>query len=75
MPAAWDSGKLMMKNAARFNVAAGIGQLFSLIGELFISLTTSLIGYLIITHSSYYQERLHSPITPTIVLLSLISHQ
>ena len=66
-PAAWDSGKLIARNAARFNVVAGIGHLFSFIGEMFICMITSLIGYLIITHSSYYQQRIHSPIVPTIV--------
>jgi len=66
-----ESWNLMTRNAARFTVVEGIGHMFTFLGELFICCTTSFIAYLILTNSSYYQQNLHSPLTPTIVIAFL----
>jgi len=72
-PAAWDSANLMFRNAGRFSVTAGIGHLFTFLGEMFISLTVTLIGYTIITNNTWYQQNLHSPVVPT-VCFAIISY-
>ena len=43
--------------------------MFNLIGKLFISSSTGVIGYLLITRVDQYSEKLNSPILPTIVMV------
>lgn len=44
-----------------------VGELFEFLGAVFISASTALICYLIITKNEYYKENVLSPATPTIV--------
>jgi hypothetical protein len=46
-----DSFYLMVRNASRFVIAGGIGDLFILIGKLFVTGITALKGYLIIIYT------------------------
>ena len=62
---------IIMSNAARFAVVAGIGSVFTILGKLFIALVTGVIIYLILTNSDYYTERLFSPMLPTILAIGL----
>ena len=45
-----------------------IGGFFNLIGILFISSSTGLIGYLLVTRIDQFSEKLNSPILPTFVM-------
>jgi len=51
-----DSFYLMVRNGARFVIAGGIGDLFILIGKLFITGLTALKGYLIIVNVPEYNN-------------------
>jgi len=44
-----------------------IGGIFNMIGQLFISVSTAICGYLLITRVPEYSEKLNSPIIPTFV--------
>jgi hypothetical protein len=72
--AAQDSFYLALRNAGRFATVHGIGALFVFFGQIFITFVASIIGYAIITQSTYFQQALYSPITPMIffILVSLI---
>jgi len=61
----------MLRNAAKFAITSGIGHMFTFIGELFIAFITTLIGHSILTQVSYYEERLHSPVVPTVLIFLL----
>jgi len=45
-----DAFYLMVRNAARFFIAGGIGEIFIFVGKIFITAVTALHGYLIMTH-------------------------
>jgi len=49
-----------------------IGGVFNLIGILFISSCTGLIGYLLITRIAQFETKLNSPVLPTFVINFLI---
>jgi hypothetical protein len=55
-----------------------IGGLFNWLGILFVSSSTGLIGYLLITRISQFNEKLNSPVIPTVVntkvIISLIGY-
>jgi hypothetical protein len=61
---------LMLRYASRFAVAGGIGDLFVMIGRLFISACVAVIGYLIITHTTKYH--VPNPVVPTFVFYLII---
>ena len=44
-----------------------IGGMFNIIGILFISSCTGLIGYLIITRVAQFSDKLNSPVLPVVV--------
>jgi hypothetical protein len=46
-----------------------IGGFFNLLGILFISSGTGLIGYLLITRVEQFSSKLNSPVLPTLVSL------
>ncbi len=62
--AAWEGFGLMIRNIGRFSVLVLIGSLFSLVGTLFISVGSSVIGYFLITKVKYFSEDLNSCILP-----------
>ena len=65
--AAKDSLYLMIRNIARFQVVAGLGDIFVRFGQFFIASASALLGYLIITRTGSYAEEMNSPIAPTLV--------
>jgi len=62
-----DAFSLILRNAARFAIVGGIGEIFIALGRVFICLLTALLGYLIITNSDRYSKDLISPWSSTIV--------
>ena len=65
--AAKDSMYLMIRNMARFQVVAGLGDIFVRFGQFFIASASALLGYLIITRTGNYSAEMNSPIAPTLV--------
>jgi len=58
---------LIFRNLGRFSMLYMIGGLFNWLGILFVSSSTGLIGYLLITRINQFDEKLNSPVIPTIV--------
>jgi len=54
--AAWNAFMLLLKNAARFGFAKGVGAIFVLLGKVLITLTTGFICYLILENSEEYAD-------------------
>ena len=64
--AAHDAFYLIIRYAVSLGLVHGIGNIFVWIGTLFITTGSTLIGYILITHTSIANKIL-SPIFPTIV--------
>lgn len=58
---------LILRNTVRFGVIHGLGVIFVFMGQIFITVVATLLGYLVLIDSSYFQERLFSPIIMTLV--------
>lgn len=58
---------LVFRNLGRFSMLYLIGGLFNLLGILFVSSSTGLIGYLLITRIEHFDSKLHSPVIPVVV--------
>lgn len=67
--AAYNAFMLVVNNAARFAALGGVGSIFNFLGKLLITSLTSYIGYLIITNTDYYADRISSPMPPTVVFI------
>eukprot|EP00742_Colponemidia_sp_Colp-10_P000683 GILJ01000743.1.p1 GENE.GILJ01000743.1~~GILJ01000743.1.p1 ORF type:complete len:610 (-),score=97.51 GILJ01000743.1:91-1884(-) len=65
--AAKDAFLLIVRNAARFAAVNAIGSAFMFLGAALISIFPTLIGYIILTSASKYQDLLTSPIFPAVV--------
>ena len=65
--AAWEGFALIVRNLGRFSTLAAIGSLFTTIGTIFISVSSAIIGYFLITEVSYFSEQLNSCILPVTV--------
>lgn len=61
-----DAFSLILRNPVRFAVVSNIGDVFTLIGRLFLCFSTAMIGYLIMTKSGKYDD-ISSPVAPTII--------
>jgi len=70
--AAKDGFFLVMKNPLRFGVLASIGSIFILFGKLFIAAISTLIGFVIITNASAYENKIYSPFIPAVVNIFLV---
>jgi len=57
---------LLLRNPLKFGLLAVLGEMFTLLGKLFVGIATAVIGYLIISNFSPYTETLYSPFVPTI---------
>lgn len=64
---AWDAFMLVMRNAGRFAILSGIGEIFVAVGRIAICLLTALIGYLIVNNVKSIHSSITSSILPTIV--------
>ena len=67
--AAWEGFALIVRNLGRFTALAAIGSIFTTIGTIFISVSSAIIGYFLITEVSYFSEKLNSCILPVVVFL------
>jgi len=66
-PSAEKSLALYATNPVRMTLVAGIGDIFETLGSAAVCAITTVFAYFIITHTTYYQSVVDSPITPVIV--------
>ena len=64
--AAFEGFGLIIRNLGRFSMLALIGGIFSLIGTLFITVGSCIIGYFLITKVDYFSEELNSCVLPVV---------
>ena len=71
---AWEGFGLLIRNLGRFSTLILLGTLFTYIGTLFISVSSSIIGYYVITKINYFNDKLNSVVLPVIcfALIGLI---
>jgi hypothetical protein len=67
--AAWEGFGLIIRNLGRFSILSGIGSVFTVIGTVFISVISAIIGYFIITKVSYFSDELNSCVLPVVVFI------
>jgi len=67
--AAFEGFGLIFRNLGRWSMLFLIGGFFNLIGILFISSTTGLTGYLLITRIDMFSTKLNSPVLPVFVMV------
>ncbi len=65
--AAFEGFGLVFRNLGRWSMLFLIGGMFNILGYLFISSGTGLVGYLLITRIEKFSKDLQSPIIPTMV--------
>jgi hypothetical protein len=58
---------IILRNAGRFLTLGSIGGAFQFLGKWMVCLASTFIGYIIITHSDMYEDKLHSPVFPVIM--------
>ena len=64
--AAFEGFGLIIRNLGRFSMLALIGGIFSLIGTLFITVGSCIIGYFLITRVDYFSDELNSCVLPVV---------
>lgn len=65
--AAKNAFNLILENALRFAALGAIGDIFKILGKIFITCLSSYIGFLLITSTEPYKSDIQSPIAPTLV--------
>ena len=72
--AAWEGFALTIRNLGRFSVLALLGNLFSIIGTVFIMATSGFLGYLVIEYYGFLKEEVNSYFLPILcmVIIGLI---
>ena len=72
--AAWEGFALTIRNLGRFSVLALLGNLFSIIGTLFIMAASGFLGYLVIEYYGFLKEEVNSYFLPILcmVIIGLI---
>ena len=60
---------LIIRNLGRFSTLTAIGGIFTIIGTIFITVISAVIGYFIITKVSYFSDELNSCVLPVVVFL------
>jgi solute carrier family 44 (choline transporter-like protein), member 2/4/5 len=71
--AAKNAYALILENAIRFASLGAIGDIFKIIGKIFITCASTYSGFLIISYTDYYRNTIQSPIPPTCVF-GLVSY-
>ena len=66
---AWEGFALIVRNLGRFSTLTAIGGIFTIIGTIFISVVSAIIGYFVITKVSYFSDELNSCVLPVVVFL------
>ncbi len=64
---AYESFYLSIRSGREYAITHGVGSLIMFFGKLFISLTCTFIGYILITEIHYFAENLYSPFMPTLM--------
>ena len=64
--AAWEGFGLIIRNLGRFSTLAVIGGIFSIIGTIFITVGSCIIGYFLITQVDYFSKDLNSCVLPEV---------
>ena len=64
--AAFEGFALIVKNLDRFSSLILLGSLFSLLGTIFISIASGIIGYFVITKLDMFADKVQSIILPII---------
>ena len=64
--AAFEGFGLIIRNLGRFSMLALIGGMFTLIGTLFITVGSCIIGYFLITRVHYFSDELNSCVLPVV---------
>jgi len=67
--AAADGFGVVIRNLGRFTSLTLIGGIFMMLGQLFIGISTGIIGYVLITRINSINSQLNSPVLPTVVML------
>ena len=72
--AAWEGFALTIRNLGRFSVLALLGNLFSIIGTLFIMAASGFLGYLVIEYYGFLKEEVNFYFLPILcmVIIGLI---
>ena len=61
---AFEGFALIVRNLGRFSMLALVSTIFSLVGTLFITVSSCIIGYFLITNVSYFSDELNSCVLP-----------
>ena len=61
---AFEGFGLIIRNLGRFSMLALVGGIFSIVGILFITVGSCIIGYFLITQVSYFSDELNSCVLP-----------
>ena len=64
--AAWEGFGLIIRNVGRFSVLTAIGGIFSIVGTIFITVASAVVGYFVITKVEYFSEGVGSVVLPVI---------
>jgi choline transporter-like protein 2/4/5 len=64
--AAFEGFGLIIRNLGRFSMLALIGGIFSIIGTIFITVGSCIIGYFLITRVHYFSDELNSCVLPVV---------
>lgn len=70
---AYDSFYLIMRNKAIYALVSSIGQIFVFFTMLFITVTSTFAGYLLITNIDSISSMIYEPAVPTLMFF-LISY-
>jgi hypothetical protein len=64
LEAGCDAFNLMVRNGVSFGITFGLGGIFNLLGRLFVTSASIVIGYLILTRDIELSKKITSPIIP-----------
>ena len=64
--AAWEGFGLIIRNVGRFSVLTAIGGIFTIVGTIFITVASAVVGYFVITKVEYFSEGVGSVVLPVI---------
>ena len=65
---------LVLRSTREYAITHGVGYLIMFFGKLFISMSCTIVGYMIIEHVQYFSEDIYSPFMPTIVTYLLFRY-
>eukprot|EP01016_Furgasonia_blochmanni_P020306 TRINITY_DN2265_c0_g1_i5.p1 TRINITY_DN2265_c0_g1~~TRINITY_DN2265_c0_g1_i5.p1 ORF type:complete len:326 (+),score=45.08 TRINITY_DN2265_c0_g1_i5:1108-2085(+) len=64
--AAIDAVYLIYRNALAFGIVTGLGNLYILLGKIFVCVSATVAGFLMITRSKQFEDKISSPVGLTI---------